>query len=283
MKKMLNILLAVVMAFCLTACGSADNTASSGKKESFTFKFSTHYDGNSETAKALEDYFSAVSEATDGHVSIYPMYGAGVASPREVSRYVSLGIVEIGHLSTQYDDTVFPLSDVVSLPLRGADDNRKTTRLLYDLYEEFPEIRDEWDNNWKVLSIYTVPEKLLKGELPQFGKRPDGMASVLSICVNMDVWNSLPEEYREAIDAVSGPDQALVFAEAAAADLEKETAVLEEIGYEYLSPDDADHDDWLQACEAYGYLWGRTILEQTKSAVDGELLNYRAREILSGY
>ena len=283
MKKIFTALLSSATAFCLAACGNAGQTSSAERKESFSFKFSTHYDGDSETAKALTDYFNAVSEATDGHVSVFPIYGAGIASPREVSRYVSLGIVEMGHMSTMYDDSVFPLSDVVSLPMRGADDNLKTTRLLYDLYDEFPAIRDEWDNSWKVLSIYTVPEKLLKGDLPQFGRRPDGMASVLSICVNMDVWNSLPEEYRTAIDAVSGRDQALVFAEAAAADLKKETDILEEIGYEYLSQDDPDHDEWLQACEAYGYVWGRTILEQTKGAVDGENLNYRSREILAGY
>ncbi len=285
MKKIMQVLLVSAAVLYLAACGPSASagagTAAAGKN--YSFKFSTHYMPGTRTGEALEKYFSAISEATEGHVSIYSLYSGAAAAPMDVSRFVTFGLVEIGHLNTLYDESVFPLSDVVCLPLRGADDNLKTTRLLYDLHDEFPEIRNEWEKNWQVLSIYTVPEKLLKGDLPKFGTRPEGMAYILAICVNMDAWNSLPEEYRVAIKTLSDCGQALVFAEAAAADLEDDAAILEEAGYVYLSPDDPDIDDWVQASLTYNDEWAGYVTEQTKGAIDGEKLSRRAAELLAGY
>jgi len=98
----------------------------------------------------------SILAATDGHVQITNYYSGVLAAPTDVADAVKGGSADIGWLFIGLYPGQFPLTDVPCLPMQGFGDNRAATETLWDLYDEYQAVRDEW-SDFKILMIYSNP------------------------------------------------------------------------------------------------------------------------------
>lgn len=167
MKKAISTLLIASMTFGLAACGASGNgndttsaggetsgTKSSGKAT--TLNFSMHSAEDSTNGKLFREVFDEISEETGGALNI-DIYGSALlASSSEVADMVKQGGCDMGWIFTSFYTGQYPLTDVISIPLLGAESCEQGTNVLWDLYENYPEMADEW-SDYKVLFLYANP------------------------------------------------------------------------------------------------------------------------------
>ncbi len=161
LRKLLIIILSLSMALAFTACAGKDNSgdqldASAAEGENFELSLSMHDPVTSSNGTFYQAWADAISEATDGHVTI-TLYGSStLASAADVGDMVESGGVDIGWVYTSFYPGQFTLSDVLTLPLSGFGDPVVGTKVLWDLYEKYPELAAEWDS-FKLLNLYANP------------------------------------------------------------------------------------------------------------------------------
>ncbi|ADC50577.1 TRAP-T extracellular binding protein [Alkalihalophilus pseudofirmus OF4] len=104
--------------------------------------------------KVFEPFSEEVAELTEGRVtaSIYP--GAALGAPTAQYDMATTGVADITYAIQGYTPGKFPLSSVVELPF-VAENAEKATSILWDLYNEFPEIQEEYKEN-KVLWLFGI-------------------------------------------------------------------------------------------------------------------------------
>ena len=108
-----------------------------------------------------------------------------------------------------------------------------------------------------------------------------------AIAMNWDRWNSLPAEYQEAIDAISGRDASVVsaqaFEDAMNAGIEQIIASNGSNGQpgEFITPTDEELAGWQVAADEYAAQWCETITEST--GVDGAAYLAQAQEFIAQY
>ena len=179
-KKILALLLALVMAFALAACssgtgdagnsdagtsdtGSSDagnSDAGNASGETIELTFSMHDPLTSNNGMFYENWAKQISEATNGGVNI-TIFGSGtLASGTDVVDMVSAGAVDIGWVYTSFFPNQYPLTDVITLVLEGFESPVATTKALWDLWEETPEMQAEWEE-FQVLNLYGNPPAII--------------------------------------------------------------------------------------------------------------------------
>jgi TRAP-type C4-dicarboxylate transport system substrate-binding protein len=167
MRTLILAILVFVTVFTLGACGgktpdgSAAPAASSpagskGDGKNFEFSLSMHDPVTSSNGKYYQAWADAVNKATDGHVKITLYGSATLASAADVGAMVESGGVDIGWVYTSFYKGQFPLSDVLTLPLSGFGDPVVGTKVLWDLYEKYPQLKAEWDS-FQLLNLYANP------------------------------------------------------------------------------------------------------------------------------
>ncbi len=161
MKKFLAIALALVMVLCLFAgCGEkADDTV-------YEFSLTCHDPLATAQVQHMLKWTQEVEELTEGRVKITIYDSATLCAATDVATNVMEGAVDIGWLYTAYFAGQFPLADVVNLPFQGFGDCVDTTKMMWDMWEEYPALAEEW-SEFKVLMLYTNPGmKLISGGDP---------------------------------------------------------------------------------------------------------------------
>lgn len=99
-------------------------------------------------------------KAADGRVKI-TLFGSGtLASSTDVVDMVEGGGVDIGWVYTGFFGNQYPLTEVTTLVLEGFETCEATTEALWDLYEETPELQEEW-GDYKLLTLYTNPANMI--------------------------------------------------------------------------------------------------------------------------
>lgn len=167
-KNILALILALAMALTLAACGgdkgnAGSNGGSNGggngggsTDEYFEFNFSMHAAAESTFGTIFREFFDEIEEKTDGHVKIN-IYGSGtLAAAADVADMVKSGGVDMGWIFTGFYYGEYPLTDVLNLPMLGAENVEQGTNVLWDVFEEYPQVYDEW-SDFKPLMIYPNP------------------------------------------------------------------------------------------------------------------------------
>ncbi len=72
---------------------------------------------------------------------------------------VETGGVDIGWLFTPFYPAQFPLTEVASIPMVGFDNGSLATNVLWDLYDKYPELQNEW-GRYKLLNMYGIPASI---------------------------------------------------------------------------------------------------------------------------
>ena len=85
------------------------------------------------------------------------LYGSSTLSAAtDVADNVKGGACDIGWLYTSYFAGQFPLTDVINLPMQGFGDPLVSTKVLWDLYGVYDEVKAEW-SDFKLLMLYGNP------------------------------------------------------------------------------------------------------------------------------
>jgi len=173
----LAILLTLSLCLGLSACGN-NNAASpssstpanppssspSASPESpassdlgdFEFSLSLHDPVTSPNGVFFQEWADAIADKTGGHVKI-TLYGSSLLSAAtDIADNVKAGAATIGWLYTSYFAGQFPLTDVINLPMQGFGDPIVSTKVLWDLYNEYDEVKAEW-GDFKLLMLYGNP------------------------------------------------------------------------------------------------------------------------------
>lgn len=154
-----------------TGSGSGGSSGSSGGKfdglGNYEFTLSMHDPSTSNNGMFYQAWADKIAEETEGHVKIEIYYSGQLASSSDVSDMVESGGVDIGWVFTSFYAGQFPLTDITQFPFIGFGEAVSTTETLWDLYEKYPELQEEW-SSYKLLFMYGNPGNIFastKGEV----------------------------------------------------------------------------------------------------------------------
>ncbi len=156
--SLLCVLLAAAMLFALTGCGSGSKTAAGagGTDEYYTLSLTMHDPVTSAVGVLYQAWADEINDLTDGHVTV-ELYGSGtLAAGTDAVDYVKSGAADIGWIYTSFFAGQFPLTEVITVPMSGLYHPAQTANVLWDLYEEYPELQEEL-SGFKVLMLYGNP------------------------------------------------------------------------------------------------------------------------------
>ncbi len=334
--KIVSILLAAVMLVILCAgCGSGSGSSSTAGStdDYYEFSLTMHDAENTVSGQFLQNWADEIYDATDGHVKITIYFSATLSAATDVADNVLAGAIDIGWLYTAYYAGQFPLSEVITLPLQGFGDPLVSTEVLWDLYDEYEEVADEW-SSFKLLMLYGNPgmmfasagdpitsledlqgksircpsgpitdvlqawgaspitmstpeiyEALEKNNIDGYIFEESGIVSFslqeqttyitdnilydgpFGLVMNWDAWNTLPQEYQDIIDSLSGYDASIAatqaFAENAVSARETITPALEANGGGWVSFTDDALAELQVAADEYAETWIEDITTDT--------------------
>ena len=137
-------------------------TAAAGSFDDFEyyeFSLSMHDPATSNNGMFYQAWADEILAATDGHVKVVLYPSSQLAAAGDVGEMVETGAVDIGWLFTSFYPGQFPLTDVTTIPMVGFGDALVSTNTLWDLYEKYPELQNEW-SKYKMLNLYGNPGML---------------------------------------------------------------------------------------------------------------------------
>lgn len=119
-------------------------------------KLRVYYHASPVGGQALfyQEWIKRVEEASQGKVDLIFYPGASLGPPMEAFKLVQSGAVDMGCVILGFFPGRFPLTEVIQLPFLGLPSAVVGSRIYQDLYETFPEFKDEYPGV-KVLILYT--------------------------------------------------------------------------------------------------------------------------------
>lgn len=167
MKRYWLLFLSLLFAAFLGACGnSANQDKSSGEStekgtadssETYLFKTTVQAPKAAALSQGFDSLLDYIEEKSEGRIQFERYYSDSLVKAADAADAVGAGIADIALLAPAYTPANNPLSTIDSLPALWTD-QWTGTRALYDLYAEFPELRDEFENrNIKVLGAWALP------------------------------------------------------------------------------------------------------------------------------
>ncbi|WP_246050047.1 TRAP transporter substrate-binding protein [Aquibacillus sediminis] len=168
MKKFIGILFMSMLVFVLSACGSDDETAQGGGSsgdeasgKSHNLIISHFLPGNHPIqTQVFDDIGSTLDEESDGRITteLYPSNALGDAG----SQYdmAVTGEADIALSVHGYTPGRFPLVSVLELPFL-AETAEHGSRIIANLYEEFPEFQEEHDETEALFLFTAEPAQII--------------------------------------------------------------------------------------------------------------------------
>lgn len=116
-------------------------------------------------------YAKAIEQATKGRVKVQLFPSNSLATARENYDATINGLVDIGFIALPHYPNRFPLADVLSLPGAIIEDSKMAGRIVWALYEKYPQFRDHFKEvqmlfltGYAPVSICTVDRQIDKLE-----------------------------------------------------------------------------------------------------------------------
>ena len=148
-KKICALILALAMVFSLVACGEkTDGKTPGNETPDKVYELTVSMHDGSQTLKGqyMQEWADNLREASNGRLDISVVAGGALASADTVVEAMETGVCDIAMVySTKYD-ALFSLTNGISLPMLGIGTAQEATDVLWDLYEQSPEMKAEYDN-----------------------------------------------------------------------------------------------------------------------------------------
>lgn len=167
MKKYGTLLVVSLFILLLTACGNSESSSSdtstkvagnqSNNDEIFLFKATVQAPQAAALSQGFDALLDSIELESDGRIKFERYYGDALVKPADAADAVGAGIADIALLAPSYTPANNPLGTIESMPALWVD-QWTGTRALLDLYKEFPELREEFENrNIAVLGAWALP------------------------------------------------------------------------------------------------------------------------------
>jgi TRAP-type transport system periplasmic protein len=145
------IIITLVMAVLLTGCpGIGHNKKESGDGIKLIYADHNHPDGW-EATRAVKPWFIRLSAATEGAVEVIPYFSEEMVKGSDIWDATKLGLIDIGWTFHGYHAHKTPLSNVMTLPLLPFKSAKQASGILWELYERYPSIKQEYKENHVLL------------------------------------------------------------------------------------------------------------------------------------
>ena len=149
-RKICAFILALVMVAGLAACGKDDSgdKSGSGDPSGEVYKLTVSMHDGSQTLKGqyMQEWADQLREQTNGALDITVIAGGALASADTVVEAMETGACDFAMVYTTYYDAIFSLTNGVALPMLGIGSAQQATEVLWDLYEQSPEMKAEFDH-----------------------------------------------------------------------------------------------------------------------------------------
>ena len=147
-KKICALILALTMTFTLVACGQKADDKPSDDEPDKVYELTVSMHDGSQTLKGLymQEWADNLREATNGRLDITVVAGGALASSDTVVEAMETGVCDIAMVYTTKYDALFTLTNGVALPMLGIGSAQEATDVLWDLYEQSPDMKAEYDN-----------------------------------------------------------------------------------------------------------------------------------------
>lgn len=165
LKKICALGLSLLMTVSLAACGSSGDSGSGGtgnasasgasaSDQTYELSFSMHDGAATLKYQYTQEWCDALEEATNGalHITIYP--GGALASQETVVEALETSACDVAMVYTSSYNSIFGLTNGVSLPMLGMGSAQEATEVLWDLYEQSPEMKAEFDD-YVLIHLYS--------------------------------------------------------------------------------------------------------------------------------
>lgn len=141
----------------ITAALSLTLAVGTWAKDTVTLRFAQQNpDTGFSTINCVVPWLKQIEEATGGKVKIQAFHGETLARGKDMWNATKTGITDIGWAFHGYWPGMTPVTDVISLPAMSFNTAEKGSEILWNLYEKYPEIQNEF-KDVKVLLFYTSP------------------------------------------------------------------------------------------------------------------------------
>lgn len=115
----------------------------------------THHDPpESATGKFLDAWAATIKDASNGEIDIQVMHGGSLAGPKESLDMCKSGAVDIAWSLQAFYPGIFPMTEVMALPMMGIESAAQGSAALWDLYENTDYLDEEY-SDVHVLLIHT--------------------------------------------------------------------------------------------------------------------------------
>ncbi|MGD8847085.1 MAG: TRAP transporter substrate-binding protein [Desulfobacteraceae bacterium] len=129
--------------------------AAIGAAKSITLTFANQNPDTSWSGMhAIGPWAKQVEKATNGKVKVQIFYSQTLTKGKDAWEATKSGIADIAWCFHGYWSGMTPLADVVSLPALPFKTAEKGSEVLWKLYEKYPSIQKEFDDN-KILLLFT--------------------------------------------------------------------------------------------------------------------------------
>jgi len=118
-------------------------------------------------------WLDSIEQATNGQVKIERFFGQTLMTGADTWEGLKAGVSELAWCMFQYWAGLAPLAEVMTLPFLPFDQGELGGAVLWQLYEEFPAIQDEFKDNHLISMWTSSPFYLLTVDKPVY--KPEDM------------------------------------------------------------------------------------------------------------
>ena len=195
MKKILALILALVMALSLVACGEKAPAADEGAdapavEDNTVYKLNVSFASPEFTTQAITDSLNRIQAASNGRIEFTYYYSWSLTSVPTVVDDLNSGVVDIAAVPINEHLALFPYSNLVTYtPFLGLPNMLEAAKLFDELYAENAAFAEEYAKNglkyWTNYpcpgyNIYTTADKQIKTPADLKGLKLISSSAVMS-------------------------------------------------------------------------------------------------------
>jgi len=152
MKRTIALVMALLMALSIAGCSGNNDPNAASPDKVYEFNFSMHDPEPAGTSKFIKAWADIVEEASGGRIKFKFFFSGSLASVMDSLDAVQNGTVDLAWNSPAVFPSRFLANCVSMLPLVGLPANADGGQILWEMYLENEDIRNEW-RGFKVIAL----------------------------------------------------------------------------------------------------------------------------------
>lgn len=177
-RKYFHLIVILFLFVTLLLQGNCNQTEAASP-EIYEIRLSAHFPAGTSTAILWESWAKDIEEKSGGRVKFTFFYQGTLAGGGQIYQALLKGIADIGFVvNATYQDT-FPLNSISEVP-QMFPNSEVAAKVMNQLREEFPGMREEFKNVKVLYQVYMIPRMMFHTEKPI--RVPSDLAGQNMIC-----------------------------------------------------------------------------------------------------